>query len=71
VTTRLPVLLGAVLGAVVIIGAVVALNVLVLGRASAVNDPVGHLGARTNLPAAPAWTVRPVRGEVENDGSDD
>ncbi|MGH2933664.1 MAG: hypothetical protein ACRDL2_04000 [Gaiellaceae bacterium] len=70
-TSRLPVLLASVLAAAIIIGAVVALNVLLLGRASAVNDPVGHLSARTNLPAAPAWTVRPVHGEIENDGADD
>ena len=70
-TSRLPVLLALVLAAAIIIGAVVALNVLLLGRASAVNDPVGRLGARTNLPAAPAWTVRPVHGEIENDGADD
>jgi len=71
VTSRLPVVLAAVLGAAAIVGAIVALNVLLLGRASAGNDPVGHLSSRTHLPAAPAWTVRPVHGEVENDGSDD
>ncbi len=70
-TIRLPALLAAVTGAIVIIGAVVVLNVLLLGRASAVNDPVGHLSSRTNLPAAPTWIVRPVHGEVENDGTDD
>lgn len=70
-TVRLSVLLGAVLGAVAVVGAIVALNVLLLGRASAGNDPVGHLSARTNLPAAPTWTIRPIRGEVENDGTDD
>lgn len=70
-TIRLPALLAAVTGAIVIIGAVVVLNVLLLGRASAVNDPVGHLSSRTNLPPAPTWIVRPARGEVENDGTDD
>jgi hypothetical protein len=45
--------------------------VLLLGRASASSDPVGHLTARTHLPAAPAWTVRPIHGEIENDGADD
>jgi hypothetical protein len=51
--------------------AAVLVNVLLLGRASASNDPVGRLSPRTHLPAAPAWTVRPVHGEVENDGADD
>lgn len=51
--------------------AAVLVNVLLLGRASASNDPVGHLRARTHLPAAPAWTVRPIHGEIENDGADD
>jgi hypothetical protein len=50
---------------------IVAVNVLLLGRASSANDPIGRLVARTHLPAAPGWTVRPVRGEVENDGADD
>lgn len=70
-TVRLPALLAAVLAAAAAVAAIVALNVLLLGRASSVNDPVGHLSSRTQLPAAPSWTVRPVRGEVENDGSDD
>ncbi|HVC86645.1 MAG TPA: hypothetical protein VNC40_04370 [Gaiellaceae bacterium] len=64
------VVLGALLLAAAA-GAIVVLNVLLLGRASATNDPVGHLSARTHLPAAPAWTVRPTHGEVENDGTDD
>ena len=70
-TVRLSVLLAAVIGAGAVVAAIVALNVLLLGRASAVNDPVGHLSSHTNVPAAPAWTVRPVRGEIENDGNDD
>lgn len=69
--SRLSAVIVAAIGALVIVGTVVALNVLLLGRASAVNDPVGHLSSRTHLPPAPAWTVRPVRGEIENDGADD
>ena len=51
--------------------AVVA-NLLLLGRASAQNDPVGVLSPRAHLPRAPEWTVRPVvRERVERDGADD
>jgi len=67
--------LSAIALAVLLVGVAatvaVLVNVLLLGRASASNDPVGHLSPRTHLPAAPAWTVRPVHGEVENDGADD
>lgn len=69
-TVRPSVLLAAAL-VTVAVAAIVALNVLLLGRASAVNDPVGHLSSRTKLPAAPTWTLRPVHGEIENDGADD
>jgi hypothetical protein len=62
--------LGALV-AVLAAAAIVAVNVLLLDRASSANDPVGRLGARTHLPAAPTWTLRPVHGEVENDGADD
>ena len=54
-----------------------ALNLLLLGSASAGNDPVGQLrpgtGAPTSTqPQAPAWTVRPTTGHtVESDGADD
>jgi len=60
--------------------AAVALNLLLLGSASAGNDPVGQLRPRTSgtaststpPPAAPAWTVRPTTGQtVERDGADD
>jgi hypothetical protein len=59
--------------------AAVALNVLLLGRASAGNDPVGKLGpspqipaaATTTLPAAPGWTVRPTTGRPHDEGADD
>lgn len=70
-TVRVPALLAAVIAAAGVVAAIVALNVLLLGRASSVNDPVGHLSSRTHLPAAPLWTVRPVKGEIENDGTDD
>ena len=51
--------------------AAVLLNLLLLGRASAGNDPVGQLKPRANLPAAPRWTVRPTTGPVEDHGADD
>jgi hypothetical protein len=44
---------------------------LLLGSASAGNDPVGQLKPRTNLPAAPGWTIRPTTGPVEDHGADD
>lgn len=51
--------------------AVVVLNLVLLDRATAQNDPVGRLTPRTHLPAAPAWTVRPTHGHVEDRGADD
>lgn len=59
--------------------AAVALNVLLLGTASAGNDPVGKLSPSaklpvaptTTLPAAPSWTVRPTTGHPHDDGADD
>jgi len=48
----------------------IVLNLLLLGRASAQNDPVGTLSPRANLPA-PAWTVRPARSHHERSGADD
>lgn len=51
--------------------AAVLLNLLLLGRASAQNDPVGKLTPRTHLPAAPQWTIRPTHGHVEDRGADD
>jgi len=70
-TRRLTLLALTAVVVAVAVAAIAAVNVLLLGTASSTNDPVGRLGARTHLPAAPAWTVRPVRGEVENDGADD
>jgi hypothetical protein len=52
-------------------GAVVLLNVVLLGRASSSSDPVGRLQPRANLPAAPAGTVRPQHGPLEGEGRDD
>jgi hypothetical protein len=49
----------------------VLLNLLLLGRASAPNDPVGLLTPRAHLPAAPRWTIRPTTGPVEGNGADD
>jgi hypothetical protein len=51
--------------------AAVALNVLLLGKASAGNDPVGRLSPKAHLPAAPSWTVRPTTGRTHDDGADD
>jgi hypothetical protein len=70
-TRRMTLLALAAVVVAVAVAAIVAVNVLLLGSASSANDPVGGLGARAHLPAAPAWTVRPVHGEIENDGTDD
>jgi hypothetical protein len=51
--------------------AAIAANVLLLGSASASNDPVGRLSPRAHLPAAPHWTVRPTTGRPNDDGADD
>jgi hypothetical protein len=51
--------------------AAIALNLVLLGHASAQNDPVGRLSPRASLPAAPAWTIRPRIQERERDGNDD
>jgi hypothetical protein len=51
--------------------AAILLNLLLLGHASARNDPVGRLTPRTRLPAAPRWTIRPARGRVTDGGADD
>ena len=72
---RLPALLLAVLLVGAAAAAAVALNLVLLQRASASNDPVGQLRPRlTRLPVAPATpaqTVRPIHGVVENEGADD
>lgn len=51
--------------------AAIVLNLVLLGHASAQNDPVGRLSPRAHLPAAPAWAVRPRSHERERDGADD
>jgi hypothetical protein len=61
----------AVTGLAAVAAAAVLLNLLLLGNASAQNDPVGRLTPRANLPAAPAWTIRPTDGRVEQDRADD
>jgi hypothetical protein len=69
---RLPALVLGVLLVVAAAAAAIAVNVLLLDRASAQSDPVGRLapGARV-VPAAPKWTVRPVTGPIEDRGADD
>jgi hypothetical protein len=64
---RLLVLLGFAAAA----AAAVVLNILLLGSASAGNDPVGKLSPRANLPPAPHWTIRPTEGRPRDDGADD
>ena len=51
--------------------AAIALNLLLLGRFSASDEPVGQLTPRVSGPAAPSWTVRPTTGDVEDEGDDD
>jgi hypothetical protein len=70
-TSRVPALVLVVLLVVAAAAAAVLLNLLLLGRASAGNDPVGQLKPRANLHAAPRWTIRPTTGPVEDGGADD
>ncbi|HZC31448.1 MAG TPA: hypothetical protein VE261_08010 [Gaiellaceae bacterium] len=51
--------------------AVVAPNVVLLGRASGQNDRVGRLVPTAHVPSAPAWVVRPERGRARDQGADD
>ncbi len=51
--------------------AAIVANILLLGSASASNDPVGRLSPRVHLPAAPHWTVRPTTGRPHDEGADD
>lgn len=70
---------GGVSGKVVVVllavaaaaAAAILANVLLLGSASASNDPVGRLSPRAHLPAAPQWTVRPASGRPHDEGADD
>lgn len=57
--------------ATVAAAAAIAANVVLLGNASASNDPVGQLSPRAHLPAAPHWTVRPTHGRPNDGGADD
>jgi hypothetical protein len=57
--------------AAVAVAAAIAANVLLLGSATASNDPVGRLSPRVHLPAAPAWTLRPVDRHVRDGHADD
>jgi hypothetical protein len=49
----------------------IAANVLLLGSASARNEPVGRLSPRAHLPAGPHWTIRPTTGRPRDEGADD
>jgi hypothetical protein len=72
---RLPTLLLAVLLVGAATAAAVVLNLVLLGRAGAGNDPIGRLRPRlTSIPArpaSPAAVLRPTHGVVENEGADD
>jgi hypothetical protein len=49
----------------------VVLNLLLLGAASAQNDPVGRLSPGGHVPPPPAWVIRPSHGHLEEVGADD
>ena len=72
---RLPRVLLAALLVGAAAAAAVVLNLVLLGRASAGNDPVGQLQPRlstvTQDPAAPLPTIHPTHGTIENHGADD
>jgi hypothetical protein len=51
--------------------AAIVANILLLGSASAGNDPVGRLTPRAHLPPAPHGTVRPTRGRPHDEHADD
>ncbi len=53
------------------VAAAAVLNVVLLGRASTANDPIGKLRPQAHLPAAPSGTIRPPTGRVESEGRDD
>lgn len=63
------VILGVVLACAAVTAAII-LNLVLLGGASAQNDPVGNLSSRANLPPAPSWTIRPTAPH-ERDQADD
>jgi len=71
-----PRVVAAVVGICAAATAVILLNLLLLGAASAQSDPVGKLSPRANIPAAPRWTVRPEppehnRRDEDRSSSDD
>jgi hypothetical protein len=51
--------------------AAVALNLLLLGKASTRESPVGRLRPAGSVPTAPDWTVRPTTGPIHDEGADD
>jgi hypothetical protein len=63
-------LLIALMAAAAVAAAIVA-NIVLLGSAAAVNDPVGRLSPRTHLPAAPHGTIRPTTGRPHDEHADD
>jgi hypothetical protein len=67
--------LRAILLGVLAVGAAAAaailLNLLLLGQASARDDPIGRLSPRTQLPAAPHVEIRPDHGDAGDEGADD
>jgi hypothetical protein len=69
--TRLPRLLAGLLLVAAAAAAAIVLNVVLLGRAASQNDPAGRLTPHLGSPPAPAWTVRPTSGPVEDQGADD
>jgi hypothetical protein len=63
-----------VAGAMLVVAAActaVLLNLLLLGQAGRPDATVGHLKVDARLPSAPAWTVRPAQGRIEDRGADD
>ena len=72
---RLPTLLLAVLLAGAAAAAAVALNLVLLNRATGGNDPVGRLQPRlagvSTVPHSRLREIRPTDGVVENQGADD
>jgi hypothetical protein len=51
--------------------AAVLLNLLLLGHAGRPDRTVGHLKVDAGLPSAPAWTLRPAQGRIEDRFADD
>ena len=64
-------LLSGVLLVAAVAAAVIVLNVVLLGSASSQNDPAGRLTPRLKPAPAPAWTIRPTTGSVDDGGADD